>query len=327
MRKLFATMGLLGLVAAPALARPNTPEIEPNDTKPFATNAFGLVNGDTLSGNTTGSSTVTPGATSADYFRLRTAAGALGIYRNRMIITTTGTAGHTGTLRGLTQTAGVPNAGTDSAVQTSSTVTSPARFNQWYSFGREADIYYRVAGTASTTAEYTATLEQTAVAPLIVAGSFNAGSLTINTVGFTGATQTDTDFWVYDSNFNAIPGYGNDDHFGGTTLGSTLTRNYAAGTYYLAISNFNIANNQGSPADDDFRTGAVTDFADVILNSSTTANLNVSFNISDGVNIVTTSATKVGAFDVVFAQFTVIPTPGAAALFGLAGLAGVRRRR
>lgn len=325
-RKTLSIVAVAGLALSAAATAATFNEAEPNDNKAQANLVAGILNGDTIVGNTIGSSTTTPGAASSDNFLVRTAAGALGIYRNRLIITTTGTAGHTGSLRGLNQVTGVPGT-TDTTVQSSSSLTTPARFNQWYSFGRQADIYYRVAGTASTTADYTVQYEQQAVAPIAVAGTFNAGNITISTVGETGASQTDTDFWVYDANFNAIVGYGNDDEFGTTSLGSRLTRNYAAGTYYLAISNFNIANNQGSPMDDDFRTGAVLDFADVIANSSTTTNLNVSFRINDGVNSILTTATKAGAFDVVFAQFTVVPAPSAAALLGLAGLAGARRRR
>lgn len=324
-RKTLSIVAVAGFALSAAATAATFNEVEPNDNKAGANLVAGILNGDTIVGNTTGSSTTTPGAASSDNFLVRTAAGALGIYRNRLIITSS-IVGHTGTLRGLNQVAGVPGV-TDTTIQTSSTLTTPARYNQWYSFGRQADIYYRVAGTTSTTADYTVQYEQQAVAPIAVAGTFNAGNITISTVGETGASQTDTDFWVYDANLNAIAGYGNDDEFGTTSLGGRLTRAYAAGTYYLAISNFNIANNQGSPADDDFRTGAVLDFADVIANSSTTTNLNVSFRINDGVNSVLTTATKAGAYDIVFAQFTVVPAPSAAALLGLAGLAGARRRR
>jgi hypothetical protein len=59
----------------------------------------------------------------------------------------------------------------------------------------------------------------------------------------------------------------------GTTVnrGSTLARNFDAGTYYLAVSNFNTATNlsQANP-DEGTQTGNVMDFANVIANSSTT---------------------------------------------------------
>jgi hypothetical protein len=75
--------------------------------------------------------------------------------------------------------------------------------------------------------------------------------------------------------------------------------------FHLAVANFNIANNLGSPADDDFRTGAVLDFPGVLANTSTTTNLNVGHTIGG----TAVPATKVGPFDVVFVQFTV-GTPG-----------------
>lgn len=329
-RKTLSIVAVAGLALSAAATAATFNETEPNDNKAGANLVAGILHGDTIVGNSTGSSTTVPGAASSDNFRVRTAAGALGIYRNRLIITTTGAVGHTGTIRGLTQSAGVISPTSDAQVQGSSSATTPARFNQWYSFGRQADIYYRVTGTTSTTADYTATYEQVAVAPIAISGTFNTGNITITTIG-QGHT-TDTDLWVYDANFNAIPGYGNDDNSvlgggPGTGFQSILTRNYAAGTYYLAMSSFNLANNLASPADERTPSGSVMDFADVLANSSTATNVNVSFAISDGVTSTAVAATRAGAYDVLFYQFTVVPAPSAAALLGLAGLAGARRRR
>ncbi len=333
-RKNLTIVALAGLALGAAASATTFNEVEGNDNKAGANLISGLLHGDTIVGNTTGASTTVPGAASADYFRVRTATSPLGIYVNRLVITTTGTVGHTGTIRGLNQTAGGAAGGQigalDNTVQTANTVGGVARTSQWYTFGREADIYYRVAGTASTTADYTATYSQSAVTANVISGNFNAGNITITTIG-QGHT-TDTDFWVYDANFNAIAGYGNDDNSvagggPGTGLTSLMTRNFAAGTYYLAIANFNTANNQASPFDERTQSGNVMDFADTLANSSATANVNVSFSMSDGVNTLAVAATRASAFDVLFYQFTVVPTPGAAALLGLAGLAGVRRRR
>ena len=83
------------------------------------------------------------------------------------------------------------------------------------------------------------------------------------------------------------------------SLGSVLTRDYAGGVYYLAISNFNVANNQASPADDDFRTGVVMDFPGVVANSSTTVNLNLASLIGG----VAQPAIKSSPYDVVFIRF------------------------
>ena len=315
----------MGAFASSASAQ--STESEPNDSKAAANVVNGLNDGNTITGNSTGSSTTTAGTTSADYFSVTLASRTPGIYRYRLVLTTTGTAGHVGTIRGLTQTAGVPNAGTDAAFQTSSTATTPPRYNQFYSFGAGSTLYYRVTGAAATTADYVATLESVAVSPTNI-GSFTEGSITINTVG-QGHT-TDTDMWVYDSSFNAIPGYGNDDHFGGATLGSTLTRDYTPGTYYIAMTNFGFANEQGAAADDDFRTGSVMDFPGIAVNSSTTINLNMAFTISDtDGNSLQVANTKVSQYDINWFMFQVeaIPEPASLGLLALAAPALLLRRR
>src|ERR1043165_5393537 len=303
-----ATVGM----AAPAFAQTGFAEVEPNETKAQATPVAGMVSGDTITGNTIGTS-ASPGPASVDYFRIKTAPLTAGIYRHRLTLTTAGTAGHVGNIRGLAQSSGVPTPNSDTAVQVSSANSTPPRFNQWYGFGREEELYYRVNGGATTTADYTATLETTPVAPVPIATGFAVGSLTITTVGQTGATQTDTDLWVYDSNLSPIVGFGNDDETSGITHGSTLTRTFAAGPYYLAISNYNTCNNLGSPPDDAYGQGAVTDFPNLLVNSAALvgATLDVSFRISDSAQTsVFTSAIKTGSFDVFWYTITVGSSTG-----------------
>lgn len=307
-------------------------EVEDNNTKAAANTFLGLVAGDTINGITTGSSTTVAGIGSADYFRVGLAASALGIYQHRLTLTTLGTAGHVGSIRGLTQTAGVPNAGTDATFQSSSTATTPPRYNQWYGFGKAEELYYRVAGTASTTLEYKATLSSTLITPTDI-GTFLAGTIRISTQG-QGHTS-DTDLWIYDSNLDAIAGYGNDDNSiagGGTGAGfeSVLTRSYAPGVYYMALTNFQFGNNLGSPADDDFQTGTVTDFPNVAVNSSTAIGVNMAFGFTDSSAVeVDFAATKVSQYDVNWYKFTVVPEPGTffALGAGLVGLAVARRKR
>ncbi|MCL6624586.1 MAG: hypothetical protein K6T17_08240 [Fimbriimonadales bacterium] len=79
-------------------------ETEPNDSKALANVVAGMMPGDIIRGNSTSAS-----GAGLDYFLVSTAADVLGIYRYRLVITTTGTAGHTGTIRGLSQSGGTIN--------------------------------------------------------------------------------------------------------------------------------------------------------------------------------------------------------------------------
>jgi len=314
------------LIAASFAQAQVTAEVEPNQSKATATPVVAPMEpGHTLTGTTTGSSS-SAGAASLDYFRVQTAAAPAGIYRYRLVITTSGTEGHVGSIRGTGQTPTalgpwlpaelVGAASTsDSLIQVTSTGTTPARFNQWYGFGQGEQIFYRVAGVggkAATSAPYTATLEREAVTPASI-GNFAPGVLTIKTAN-EGHT-TDTEFWIYDSEFNPIRGYGNDDESAtassgipgllGTTTQSALRREFAEGTYYIAISNFGLSNNQPSPSDDDFRSGNMLDFGGSIANVSPSAGLNLAFSVSDGTTVVTVPNTKAGPFDINFFAFTV----------------------
>lgn len=251
-------------------------ETEPNDDK---ANADAVTLGAGAFSEIRGNSTASTLA-GIDTFRVKTVADARGVYRYRLILTTAGTAGHTGSIRGLTQAAvaagvwpcavGTGAASETTVAQTSSTTTTPARFVQWYGFGKEEEIYYRVTGTASTTVDYVAVFEKQAVAVTDI-GRYLPGQITIT---FEGRTTTDIDIWVYDCNLNAIRGYGNDDRSlnggaGTTGLQSFLRRDYAPGTYYLAVGRFNLAISEGSPCDDNFRTGALLDFPNAVSSSNT----------------------------------------------------------
>ncbi|MFO0375613.1 MAG: GC-type dockerin domain-anchored protein [bacterium] len=288
-----------------AFAQTANPEAEPNETRSTATAAAsggpGMASGDTITGTTTGSSTTLAGPTSADIFRVKTAAAPLRIYRHRLSLLSS-TVGHTATIRGLAQTTSSSTTtgviGTlDSTAQTSSTTFPGAatgtRTNQWYGFGRQEEIYYRVAGLGTTTAAYTATLDTQVVTPTVVATALPAGPITIDRAGHT----NDTDFWIYDSNFNAIPDFGNDDP-------DTLTRTFAPGTYYIAWANFNVANNQPSASGDTFRTATVLDFPNAVLNSSTTSFSLLDIRLTGG-SVSTTVALTKTQFEIQWLQFTV----------------------
>ena len=315
-------------------------EIEPNDSKLTATPAA-LAVGDSMTGLSTGSSTTIAGNGSADYFLVSTAVQAPAIYRNRLTITTNGAAGHTGSIRGLGQTAsnatnasgpGLPNAAAlDNTLQSSSTITTPARFNQFYTFGRAGQLYYRVTGATATTVDYTSTLSQDVITPVNL-GTFPTGSITLTNTGLT-STQ-DTEVFVYDSNLSPVAGATNDDFpdgttvpTGGSTLNSLLTRTYAPGTYFVAISNFNTADNQLSPADEGTANSNYLDFAGVMANSSTTALASIPFRLTSGAGNFDFTATKPGAYDIYWASFTVaVPEPTTLAALSLGGLLLGRRR-
>ncbi|HLP83857.1 MAG TPA: hypothetical protein VK157_05865 [Phycisphaerales bacterium] len=288
-------------------------EVEPNDTTATANNAFGasgtgLVPGDTITGVTTGTSTTVAGLGSSDNFRVKTAAAPLAIYRHRLVLTTDGTAGHAGSLRG------VGNTGSgDASAQSSSTTTSPARFNQWYGFGRQEEIVYRVTGGSATTGTYTATYSRDTVTPVVVPGAFNPGNITVSTIGVT--ASIDTDFWVYDSNLLPVATFGNDDNTvagggPGTSLLSIATRSLPAGRYYVAIGRYNIQNNQLSPSDERF-ADPVLDVADVLVaGTSTSTSVSFDVTISDGTTSVPTPVTVSGPFEAVWIQFDVAGTVG-----------------
>jgi hypothetical protein len=285
-------------------------EVEDNDNKPRANIINAMASGEAISGTTTGTSTVTPGSSSADYYRLTTAQGALGIYKHQLALTSP-TAGHTASIRGLSQSNGNIATGTDVFAQTSTATTTPARMVQWYGFGRGETIYYRVTGTGATTAPYMATLTDAPVTPVQL-GNFAVGQVTIST--FNQGHTTDTDMWLYDGAFTAIPMGGNDDEVvanggSGLTNQSILRRTLTQGTYYLALSNWNVCNDQPSPPDDNFRSGNVLDFPNAILQSDISTTANLAFTLTDGAGPHPFAATKPGAFGIYWAAFSVGVTP------------------
>jgi hypothetical protein len=305
-------------VGAQALAQFN--ESEPNDNKSSANVFSGLVTGSTINGTSTGN---------PDVFRISTAAAAPGIYQHRIRLFTTvpgPSGGHVGRLLGLMQVN--HTIGGDTPGQTSG--VSSLRYNQWYGFGKAEQIYYQITGDSFTTAPCVATLETTPVTPVFL-GQFQAGQITIDTVGRNPATNPDTEIWVYDANFNAIPGYGNDYSGAGAPWSNNarLTRTYAPGTYYLALSNYNLANNLPLPADDPNGIGPGLDFPNAIMNSNTSP-AELDFGIVDSRGTREFQADKPGPYGVYWARFDVVPEPGtvlglSAALSALA--LRLRRRR
>jgi hypothetical protein len=295
------------------------PEVEPNSLKAEAT-AVTLLNGQGVRGISTGT-TATAGstvATTVDYFKIKTAPAALGIYRHELALNSS-TPANSSWIRGLSQTAAAagPWPGpvgtattTDNAGQ-AHLLEGTRRVNSWYGFGKEEEIYYRVAGTTSSTANYVAELTTTPVTPTSL-GSFAAGTLIINTSGQT--HTNDTVVRVFDSNLVPVPGYMNDEAttFGGAPAPAStsfLRREYAAGTYYLAISMVNLSTNQGTPCDDGFLTGFMMDFPNVAVNGSTSTLTDLSFSITDRAGTTAFPASRTGAGHIAWFSFTVTGTP------------------
>jgi subtilisin-like proprotein convertase family protein len=247
-------------------------EVEPNDTKTGA-NLRTLAPGGTITGTSTGSSTLTAGLGSADYFRIKTTPAPLGIYRNTLALTaTTAQTSYGFTLRGLFQSAGVITAGSDATFMTATTAASPAQTQtlSWFGFGREEEVFARVTGLSTTTGTYTLTHNRTAVTPTVIAGTQPAtGNVTVRISAGAAPAVTDSEFWVYDSNFNPV--FGNDGSSVGGGALSSATRNLAIGTYFLAVANANLSNDQAAPTDDTIRSSNVLDFPNALAVS--TANL------------------------------------------------------
>ena len=297
--KCFASLLAFALLASASFAQ--FTETEPNETKAQANVIAGLTAGGTITGITTGASTTVAGPASADTFDITTAALPLGTIYEHTLTLSSATVGHTVTIRGLNQTTGVIGT-TDSTMQTSQ-VSGTNRVVKWYGFGRSERLYVRVAGTATTTAPYVMTMASTPAAVTCLASLFAPGTVTVSTVG---QTTTDTDLWVYDSSLTAIPNYGNDDEPApGTTLQSRLARSYAAGTYYVAVSRFECGNSLASPTDDRYRSGLVTDFADLHVFGSSATGFNCNMTISDGILTTPVTLTTPALNGVGWVRFTV----------------------
>lgn len=282
----------------------DVPEAEPNDTKATA-QAVTLVPGDAITGVTIGA-VATAGDNSADNFLVTVGPAAPGIYRTTLTLTTPGTVGHTMTIRGLTQTAaGVINQGTDASIQTSFAQADTSRLLAWYGFGAQEQVYVRVAGTASTTGAYTATLARTPVTPTPMTGEIqNAGQLSIVT-----SSTSDTEIWVYNADtLTPIADFNNDDPTTGG-LAAILTRDFPIGNYLLALCDYNLQCNLPSPADENFRGENVMDFANAICDSDREAAFTSTVEIRQGgptgTALATAAVSKSSDFQILWLSFTV----------------------
>ena len=311
-----ACLAVLISSGTPVEAQSTFPEVEPNGVKAEATVVTGIIPGDAITGVCTGTSLATANTalTSSDVFRVKTTVLPLGVYRHRLTVTSS-IVGHSGTIRGLNQTGtpGTASTGgtagtTDSSIQATSISTTPPRFNQWYGFGKQEEIYYRIQGTTTTTAAYGAVMSTSTIVPIVIAPAFeSANPITITTIG---ETTADTYIHVYDASLNAIPGYSNDDEGPlGPTSQSRLTRTFAPGVYFLAVGSFNTAWNLVSPPDEDsLIPDPLMDFPNVLARSSslnTAQDWDFRIVASNGVQSVTNQLPASAPYDVTWHQFTV----------------------
>lgn len=259
-------------------------ELEPNGTKLEATPIACLAHGSRIEGWTTGASTSPDDASiaSADTFRVRVCPLPPGVYRHRLVLTTTGVDEFALSIRGLV--VGGPSsspsidANSDTAVQVSIGGGSTHHV-QWYGFGRQEELYVRVTGTASTLAPYALELETLALAETQLPVALRSGTIEFSTVGQ--GHNTDTEIFVLDADRAAIPGFRNDDAPGGGTKQSRLTRTFAPGSYTVAIARFNLADAELSGADDAYPLGPVLDFRDCLVSWSPSGSTDVSAAVVD----------------------------------------------
>lgn len=285
-------------------------EVEPNDTKQQANlaNSGGEgmrarpepERGDSITGTSTGSGVGT-GLSSADYFRVLTAEDASGLYCY-YFESPSGSAGVETSMRGLTQTGGVINLGTDALAQRSE--SGPVR-NIWYGTGPSARFFLRVTGNPTTTGPYDLEYNCVPYEPIAHGGGsdasepYPAGSITIAAYSTPAA---DLDFWIYDDQFNPIPGYGHDDP---DPVG--LTRTFTPGTYYAALTDDNLLNNQPAAFDDANQSAVVLDFPNVTASSSATFPFDtMGLTITAGGPPVSISGSKVHPFQVLYFRFVVV---------------------
>jgi hypothetical protein len=285
-RAAVAAAAMLALLAGSTSAlAADTPEVEPNESKATATPAT-MACGDTISGTTTGTSTTAgAGATSVDYWKITTPVTTPGVYKYTLTLNST-TAGHTATLRGLSQSSGVITAGSDVSVQTA-LVSGTSRVSTFYGFGTGGQIYYRVDGTTSTTSPYSVQLGCSAVPVVDVVGQVVPGSVVIQPDA---ATTADIDWWLYDSNFNPVPGAGRDSP---NTPGPSV--NLAPGTYYIAYGVFPFSNDQpaATSTGETYTSGSVLDFPGVATSSQTNTSAPLNVQVISGGGSITATGTGV----------------------------------
>ncbi|MFN0200855.1 MAG: T9SS type A sorting domain-containing protein [Bacteroidia bacterium] len=271
-------------------------EVEPNQSKMAATPVSLIANNQIITG-------ISANVSDIDYFKLTDLVSSTTIRENTLSLTTSGTKIYQFelTIRGVSQNNGVITS-TETTVQFSKNSSTPAV--RWYSFGKNEVLYISVKCSATSTEPYTLTWTQQNISLSVLPNVLPNGSLTLSTTGVTSA-HSNTDMWVYDANFNAIPLAGNDDNAMGNR--AKLTQNFAAGTYYVALSNENLANNQSSPSEDVFRDGNVVNEPNLLISSGlNNGNIPLTFENSYFSFTQNPNLTNTRNFRVIWFKFTVI---------------------
>lgn len=313
-KALFAIVATVFAFSPAILVASNYTEVEPNDTKYTGnTVPFTMIAGDTITGFSNGGLAF-PGDLSPDYFLVQTAVLPPGIYQHRLVLTISGSPPTTDTYNvsivGLEQLAGVIQPNTSPNVHTAPPngyANHPRRTVQWYGFGRGERFYLRINGNSNTSSNYILTLVTTPVQPQVVDLTLDPGQITISNASTDPFTFFDA--WVYNASLNAIPEYG-------PNAPNSLTRDFAAGIYYVALAKFDIGNNLASPNGPsenptDHQNSPVLDFPDAVVVHATAFNSNVSVNI----NGQYVAASVAGApYNIVWLKMTVggsgCPCPG-----------------
>lgn len=267
-----------------------TTEVEPNDTKATA-NLRSLGEGGSISGSTVG------GTDSSDYFRLILPQGS-GISRWQLSLVS----GNQGLrLRGLNQASGVPQPASNATFQSG----SPTQPLVWYTSGSATpQLYVSVEAPAPGTTSYVLQLTRTDVTPGLFPVVIAPGPITFTTQGIAGIL--DTELWLYDSDFNAIEGAGNDGAPSSNSI-VLLTRTLAAGDYYVAHGGFNVSSSLPNPPDDNWRGDTLLEFPGVIACSNNAVTPNLTFRAGPAAGTITsfTPTFPPGAFTLAWTKVVV----------------------
>ncbi|MBX9736372.1 MAG: immunoglobulin domain-containing protein [Phycisphaerales bacterium] len=269
-----------------------TTEAEPNNTKATA-NLRSLGAGNSISGTTTA-------ATDAnDYFRFILPQDS-GISRWQLAVVS---GNQLLRLRGLGQAAGVPQVATDTVFQS----VSSSQPLVWYTSGAATPQLYvsveAAPGTGPT--PYVLQLTRTDVTPDVFPVVIPPGSVRFTTEG--AVSTPDTEIWLYDAQFNAIEGAGNDGDPISSIFNVVLNRTLAAGDYYIAHARFNTSSSLPNPPDDFYRGNDLLEFPGVIACNTNTPPASLTFRAGPAAGTLTTFTPTVpaGAFSIAWTKVTI----------------------